>query len=218
MAERRTPNAERTNLIAVVTTAGGDHPHVAVRVSAPLCEYLSWRRFLSDQLTVATMARDIARAIGDLRNEADFWNNLGSALQDLHRFNEAIAVLQRARDLYQQIDDCHSEADAWNNLGLTPRSVHHYDEAITVHERARDLYQQIGDLHREAGAWSNLGLTLREVQQMFEAMHAFQRAAVLYAEAQDDDRRQVLRLLSSARDAHERLRREALARIIGSHS
>ncbi|RCV57563.1 regulator [Marinitenerispora sediminis] len=152
-------DAERTNLIGIVNTIADDRPHLAVRMSAPLCEYLSWRRFLNDQLTVAAMARDAAQAIGNLQSEADAWNNLGSVLQDLHRFNEAIAALEHARDLYQQTGDSHREAAAWNNLGLTLRSVHEFSEAVIALEHARDLYQQTGDSHREAAAWNNLGLT-----------------------------------------------------------
>ncbi|MDX3488416.1 tetratricopeptide repeat protein, partial [Streptomyces sp. ID05-18] len=54
---------------------------------------------------------------GDTHGEAGAWNNLGSALQDLRRFDDALHALETARDLYQQTVDTNGEATAWNNLG-----------------------------------------------------------------------------------------------------
>ena len=109
-----------------------------------LAEYLDWRRYFDDWVTVCRAAREAAHRSGDREGEAIAWNNLGVALRAAGRVAEAIDAHTRARDLYQAAGDRHREASAWNNLGIALREAGRAEEAIEAHTRARDLYQATG--------------------------------------------------------------------------
>ncbi|MFV5997744.1 tetratricopeptide repeat protein, partial [Streptomyces sp. NPDC056231] len=144
-------DAERENLIATAHTEATTKTGMSLGFA--LGRYLGWRRRLQDLVMVRSLALDACHAMGDTRNVAGAWNNLGSALKELRRYDEALDAHQTARDLHQRIGDTHGEAGAWNNLGLVLKGLRRYDEALDAHQTARNLHQQTGDTHGEAGAW-----------------------------------------------------------------
>ncbi|MCK9873917.1 tetratricopeptide repeat protein [Nocardiopsis dassonvillei] len=84
------------------------------------------------------------------------WNNLGAALQEVRRFEEAIDAHTRAREAFQQMGDAHGEAMAWNNLGLALQEVRREQEAREAFERAVQGFRAVGDEHRLAVAQGGL--------------------------------------------------------------
>ena len=48
------------------------------------------------------------------------WHNLGVALQEARRFDEAITAHQQAAALFSELGDRHGEALALDNLGSRP--------------------------------------------------------------------------------------------------
>ncbi|MEV7980790.1 tetratricopeptide repeat protein [Streptomyces sp. NPDC086519] len=182
-------DGERAGLVAAVGWAREERfSDAAVRLAECLSEYLDWRRYFDDWITVAGAAREAAHGAGDRRSEAGTWNNLGLALLESGRAEEAIEAHTRARNLCQDADDRRSEATAWNNLGLALRRAGRAEEAIDAHTRARDLYQDADDRHSEAIAWNNLGLALLESNRAEEAIEAHTRARDLYQDADDRHR------------------------------
>ncbi|MGW2704153.1 tetratricopeptide repeat protein [Streptomyces sp. NPDC001340] len=177
---------ERAALVAAVSWAKeGRHTDTAVRLSLCLAEYLHWRRFFDDLITVSQVSQEAAHRVGDRLGEAMAWHNLGAALQSVGRAEEAIDALARARDLFQAAKDRPSEAMAWNNLGLALRRSGRAGEAIDAHTRARDLSQAIKDRPSEAMAWHNLGAALKESGRAEEAIDAHTRARDLFQAAKD---------------------------------
>ncbi|MBQ1117321.1 NB-ARC domain-containing protein, partial [Streptomyces sp. C3-3] len=79
-------DAERENLMATAHTT----PHAALDLSFALGSYLRWRRRLQDHLVVRALALDACTKLNDTRNRATVWNNLGGALQELRRFDDAL--------------------------------------------------------------------------------------------------------------------------------
>ncbi|MFE2059514.1 ATP-binding protein [Streptomyces sp. NPDC059446] len=174
-------DAERENLIATAHT----NPHAGRDLGFALGRYLGWRRRLQDLLVVRSLALDACRTLHDTRNEASAWNNLGSALRELRRFDEALHAHETARTLYQQTKDTRGEASAWNNLGGALQELRRFNEALHAHETARTLYQQTGDAHSEASAWDSLGGALQELRRYDEAVHAHETARTLYQQTED---------------------------------
>ncbi|WP_330310290.1 MULTISPECIES: tetratricopeptide repeat protein [unclassified Streptomyces] len=160
----------------------------AVRLSAYLAEYLNWRRYFDDKITISRVAQQATHRAGDGLGEAGAWISLGNALREAGRTEEAIEAHTRARDLSQAAEDRQREAIAWTGLGLNLREAGRTEEPIEAHTRARDLYQAAEDRHREAGAWNNLGITLWEVGRTEEAIEAHTRARDLYQAAEDRHR------------------------------
>ncbi|MEV3852468.1 tetratricopeptide repeat protein [Streptomyces microflavus] len=174
-------DAERENLIATAHTT----PQAALHLSFALSSYLQWRRHLQDHVVVNVLALDACTKLKDTRNKAGAWGNLGSALRNLRRFDDALHAHQTARDLFQQNGDTHGEATAWNNLGTTLSGLYRFDDALHAHQTARDLYQQNGDTDGEAIAWNDLGLALKNLRRFDDALHAHQTARDLFQQNGD---------------------------------
>ncbi|WP_019060791.1 tetratricopeptide repeat protein [Streptomyces prunicolor] len=174
-------DGERSGLVAAVGWAEREQSAgTVVRLAACLGEYLDWRRYFDDGVVVGRAGVEGARRFGDRTAEAIAEDNLGLALVEVGRVEEAVEAHTRARDLCQAVGDRDGEADAWDNLGLALRQVGRVEEAVEAHTLARDLCQAVGDRHGEAGSWNNLGLALVEADRVEEAVEAQTQARDLY--------------------------------------
>ncbi|WP_319648859.1 tetratricopeptide repeat protein [Streptomyces sp. NRRL_B-2557] len=182
-------DAERENLIATAHTT----PQAGLSLGFALGAYLSWRRRLQDLVVVCSLALDACRTLNDPHNEASAWNNLGNALRQLRRFDEALNAHQTDLNHCQQTDDTHGQAGAWNNLGNTLQELRRYDKAHEAHQTALTLFQQTGDTHGQAGAWNNLGNTLQELRRYDKALHAHETARTLFQHTDDTHGKAVAR-------------------------
>ncbi|GGZ19826.1 hypothetical protein GCM10010300_74790 [Streptomyces olivaceoviridis] len=182
-------DAERAGLVAAVEWGREERfANAAAGLAQCLGEYLDWRRYFDDWITVAEAAREAACLVGDRLVEAIAWDHLGLALGETDRAEEAIDAHTRARDLYRTSGDRHREGTAWNNLGLALYHAGRTEEAIAAHTRARDLYQAADDRHSEAMAWNNLGLALHHAGRTEEAIDANTHARDLYRTVGDRHR------------------------------
>ncbi|MFJ8534817.1 ATP-binding protein [Streptomyces sp. NPDC093591] len=179
-------DSERAGLVAAVSWGREErYAGTAVRLAECLGVYLDWRRYFDDLVTVMRAAQEAAHRARDRYNEAAAWNNLGNALQEAGRTEEAIDALTRARDQYQAAGDRHNEAAAWHNLGSALGKAGRAEEAIDALTRARDLFQAAGDRYNEAGAWNSLGNALQKAGRTEEAIDAHTRARDLHQAAGD---------------------------------
>ncbi|MET7478942.1 tetratricopeptide repeat protein [Streptomyces sp. NPDC005648] len=182
-------DAERAGLVAAVQWASeASDGRTAVKLAACLAEYLRWRRYFDDGITVALAAREAAGRTGDREGEADASTDLGLALAEAGRVEEAIDVHSRARGLYRAIGDRAGEGMAWNNLGTARREAGRADEAVVDHTCARNLFRIAGSRHGEGMAWNNLGNALREAGRVQEAVNAHLHALGLYQAVEDRHR------------------------------
>ncbi|MER6669205.1 tetratricopeptide repeat protein [Amycolatopsis japonica] len=179
-------DAERANLVATVAYAhrAGYVPHV-ISLASCLGEYLRWRRYLQDWVSVAVLAISAAVHVTDPLIVVSVWTSLGAALYESRRFDEAITAFHHARVLCRMLGDRLREGRLWNNLGLALRELRQYNEAITAHQQARDISHEFGDRLLEGQVWNNLGLALRELRQYNEAITAHQQARDLFHEVKD---------------------------------
>ncbi|WP_407702814.1 tetratricopeptide repeat protein [Streptomyces xylophagus] len=181
-------DSERAELVASVLWARDESERfadMAVRLAECLAEYLAWRRYIDDWITVAQAAREAARRAGNRLGEAMAWDSLGRALREAGRTAEATQAHTRARDLHRTAGDRRGESIAWDNLGNALRETGRTAEAIQAHTRARDLFRAAGDRHREATAWTNLGNALLQAGRTDEAINSSTRARNLHQAAGD---------------------------------
>ncbi|MFB7611097.1 tetratricopeptide repeat protein [Streptomyces gardneri] len=172
---------ERENLLA--TIHGRLSAHETAHFGFALGRYLERRRRLQDLLTVRTYARDACQIIGEAHNLAAAWNNLGSVLGDLGRYDEAFEAHEASFKLCRQVGFKHGEANTWNNLGCTLQKVKRHDEAIEAGETAVRLHRQTGDTNGQASSWNNLGNAFAQLQRYDEAIEAGETAVRLYRES-----------------------------------
>ena len=152
-------------------------------------------------VTLAVAAVCQAPLLSATRSRAITETNLGTALYEAGRHDEAIARYRRAIDVQPDY------VPAFNNLGVTLRAAGRTDEAIRAYRDGLALRDDYPDLHYNlanallavgrpdeaathlrkaavgtpdsAGVQNNLGLALVEKGQLAEAAAAFERAAQL---------------------------------------
>jgi len=174
-------DGERAGVVAAVQWAREErYADTAVWLSQCLGAYLDWRRIFDDLITVSCVAREATNRAGNRVGEAIAWNNLGIALRETGRVEEAIEAHNRARDLYRAAGYRTREASAWDNLGCALRQAGWAEDAVNAHIRARDLHQAEGDRRGEAMAWDNLGFALGEAGRVGESIDARTRARDLF--------------------------------------
>ena len=152
-------------------------------------------------VTLAVAALCQAPLLSATRSRAITETNLGTALYEAGRHDEAIARYRRAIDVQPDY------VPAFNNLGVTLRAAGRTDEAIRAYRDGLSQRDDYPDLHYNlanallavgrpdeaaahlrkaavgtpdsAGVQNNLGLALVEKGQLAEAAMAFERAAQL---------------------------------------
>jgi tetratricopeptide (TPR) repeat protein len=179
-------DAERPSLITAVTLAASTgRNQEAMDLPLKLSPYLLWRRRFDDWLVVLTVSRDSARQLNDKATEADALNNLGIALQEMRRFEEAIAVHEDAVAIFRETGDRHSEGEALDNLANALETVRRFEEAIAVHEDAVAIFRETGDRHGEGGTLNNLGDALQELRRFAEAIACYEQDIAICRETGD---------------------------------
>ncbi|WUH92112.1 tetratricopeptide repeat protein [Streptomyces sp. NBC_00433] len=164
-------DAERTNLTAAATSAPAGHAAYTDLIFA-LARYFDFRRHFDDWAVLSAQAAEFFHQTGDRPNEGRALNSLGLALEELHRYDEAIAAHNQNLEICRQTGNRRSEGGTLNNLGLALRRAERYDEAITALDAAAEIHRETGDRQGEGQALNNLGLVLRAVGRYDEAIAA----------------------------------------------
>ena len=136
-------SAERANLVAAVTWAAGTPGRCehAIDIALGLAQFLDRERHLLKDWTVtATTAVHAATGLGDHHREGAALNNLGSALAEVGRFEEAITSHRQAADIYHKLGDQHGEGRAQGNLGLALIQLRRPGAARAALEQASALF------------------------------------------------------------------------------
>lgn len=172
---------ERANLTgSVAAAADAGHHHIAVNLPVVLYDYLTWRGYYDDLISVTTTGCRIARQSGALAAEAGAWNNLGIALSEASRYEEAFRAFDRALDLFTSLGNDNERGKVLNGLGLALRKSGRHAEALRAHQEAVAIQRVTGDLREQAAALNNLSLAHQDLEDYAEACAAAEKAASLF--------------------------------------
>ncbi|MFD9235645.1 tetratricopeptide repeat protein [[Kitasatospora] papulosa] len=172
---------ERANLTgSVAAAADTGHHDIAVNLPVVLYDYLTWRGYYDDLISVTTIACRIAHQSGALAAEAGAWNNLGIALSEASRYEEAFRAFDRALDLFTSLKDDNERGKVLNGLGSALRESGKPAEALRAHQEAVAIQRITGDLREQAASLNNLSLTHQELEHHTEACTAAEEAASLF--------------------------------------
>jgi tetratricopeptide (TPR) repeat protein len=83
-------------------------------------------------------------------------DNLGEALQQVGRFEEAITACEYAIVICRATGERLGEGDALANLGNALQAADRLEEAIAYPQEAVTVFRETGDWHRESIALENL--------------------------------------------------------------
>jgi tetratricopeptide (TPR) repeat protein len=179
-------DAQRPNLIAAVTMAAAiGRNQEAIVLPRKLAEYLQLRWRMHDLLAVTMVSRDRARQLDQKGDEAAALDNLGIALRQLRRFEEAISAHRDAAAIFREASDWHGESMSVDNLGLALQEAGRFEEAISAHRDAAAIEREAGDRHGESMSLNNLGLALKEAGRFEEAISVLQDAMAIFREVGD---------------------------------
>ncbi|WP_052770169.1 tetratricopeptide repeat protein [Streptomyces sp. CNQ-509] len=150
---------ERANLTGSVTAAAdAGHRDIAVSLPVVLYDYLTWRGYYDDLISVMTTACRVAHQSGALAAEAGASNNLGIALSEASRYEEAFRAYERAHDLFASLENDKERGKVLNGLGSALRESGRPAEALKAHQEAVAVQRAAGDLREQAAALNNLSL------------------------------------------------------------
>lgn len=173
-------DAERGALTGAVRMAADTgRDYVAMSLPLQTGRYFVWRHHFDDLLSTSEASVAAARRLGDRLNEAVALTNLGVALQDARRFDEAIDVLQQAATIYREAGLSQLVGGVLNNLGLALRANRRFGEAADILRQAVAIHQKAGDLRGEASALNSLGITSLDADQYQAAFDVAQKAAAI---------------------------------------
>ncbi|WP_370961743.1 AAA family ATPase [Amycolatopsis sp. cg9] len=180
-------DAERACLVAAVAVAGEtSRDRTAVDLAAALSGLLSWRRQVADWVGVAEVADRAVRRLRDRPATVRASENLGAALIEAGRFEEAVSALGTARLVGRVLlDDLASEARVCDDLGLALQGTADFAGAAGQHHHALELFRELGDRRGEAVALSHLGNVFRQWGEYSRAIRAQAAAAEVFAEIGD---------------------------------
>ncbi|MEV7554755.1 BTAD domain-containing putative transcriptional regulator [Amycolatopsis sp. NPDC089917] len=144
------------------------------------------------QIAYCTAALEIFRELGDIAEQGTALLNLGSALNWLHRFAEAVEPLREAVRLYESVGDDLSAAMALNNLADTFAGLGRYEEASGPAQRALDTFRKgeeparivagletIASVQAGSGDHRTAAATYREAVDLVEEVHVTRSAVPL---------------------------------------
>ncbi|HEU5416565.1 MAG TPA: BTAD domain-containing putative transcriptional regulator [Streptosporangiaceae bacterium] len=177
--------AERPNLVAIVTWAGEHGPREPAWLIADAMRGYFWmRRYATDWLAVAEAGLAAAAAGPQPEHQAmaAAHLSLAQAQRWLTRYPAAASHLIQARDLAGAAGWPQGAAAALGSLANVYRDQGRLTEAAEHHRQARDIYRQTGGRGGEATSLGNLGNVLLELGRPAEAVDCLARALALYRE------------------------------------
>ncbi|MBM7862811.1 AfsR/SARP family transcriptional regulator [Lentzea nigeriaca] len=180
-------DAERANLIAATehASATGWHVH-AWQLPYTLSRYLWLRteRETSLRITEAALQAAIALNDDDARFVMQF--NLGVALLQLERYDEALHAHRGALEVARRKGDVHQQARALTTVADTLQDMGRAAEAEVHYREAMEISRIAGSKWAEANAHHHLGLLYLATQRFDDAMPWLQVALRMYHEVGEE--------------------------------
>jgi DNA-binding SARP family transcriptional activator/tetratricopeptide (TPR) repeat protein len=176
-------DAEERTIRALVKAAAlhGDHARawrLAYRIGVLhyRCSNKAW------WLEILQPGLESARRLGDRPAQRLLLSNMGLALAELGRHDEAVAKMAEALAMARELGDRQAECTVLNNLGESHLHTGRIGEARDCLERAVHIAHEIGEPYLEAKWVSNLSLAAMQQGATFDAMDHVDRAFALLAD------------------------------------
>lgn len=180
-------DAQFTNLVAVTRLAGSDPSLSWIAQSLPdlMWKFLMLRRDFSNWISLANISLQASRSLNDRAGEARALYNLGIALYESHRFEEAVAALEKSAGISGENGDRRAEVSALVSLGIALLGTRRFVESVRVLRTAAAHYASTGERRGEGAALGNLGFALYEMEAFEESITMLRRALDIFREFSD---------------------------------
>jgi DNA-binding SARP family transcriptional activator/tetratricopeptide (TPR) repeat protein len=172
--------AERANLVVVCAAAGrAGHHQVAVDLATALFRHLDAGGHSPDALRVHLTARDAARRLGRVGEEARALKNLAGVYWRVGDYVRARQYVEEAIELARSTGDETLEAVSLTNLSTVAYARAEYRLAASYNEAALQIFRRLGDRAREGNALSELGMHVARLGRYREAAGLLRRGLEL---------------------------------------
>lgn len=177
-------DGELDNFEAVVRKARQDERHdVACWLPVAMHPYFQRRNPFGSWTATHTAGLEAARAVGDLRAEAELHRGLGGAYYYQGRYQEALAHQRLALDCYRSLG---REGEMiLVNLGGACANLGRYDEAFNYLQEALVTARRTGYRSAEGFALQNLGATYQRLESFKESAPYCRQAIEVFREIDD---------------------------------
>ena len=172
-------------------------------VLTALGNFLSSQSRYTEAIEFHQQSLEIAREIGDRREETTSLVNLGSAYLSLGQYQRAIEFHQQSSEIAREIGDRRREAASLGNLGAAYQSLGQYQRAIEFLQQQNDIAREIDDRGGEAASLGNLGAAYQSLGQYQRAIEFLQQQNDIAREI--DDRRGEANALGSLGNVYRSL-------------
>ncbi|MBT2228201.1 tetratricopeptide repeat protein [Nonomuraea sp. NEAU-A123] len=202
--------SERANLSAAVTLA---HARGREVTSWQLADAM-WALFLYmghhvERVGVEETGLAAARAAGDAYAEAKMLNRLGLSLNDLGRYDDAVARFDEALEIWRRLGERGREAGSLRRLGLVAAGRGDHDAAIARFTASIAMYRELGADRKAALGLTDLaGVLVAQGRGPDAVIHLEQARGLLRGVDDPYNRARVGILLGYAQIDHEQADRE----------
>ncbi|MFE1556324.1 tetratricopeptide repeat protein [Streptomyces sp. NPDC058734] len=177
---------ERANLVQVVPSyAALGRAEDAIGFSVALCAYLFRRRLFEDLIVTCRIAAEEARRIGDEVSERIFTGEVGTALAETSRLEEANVLHEQLLASYGEEDNGIGKAMTLANLACVSRARGELEEALAAGEQALSLFRALDARGEEGEALAVVGVVLAEQGRTEEGVAMLEQAVAVLEEHGD---------------------------------
>ncbi len=138
--------------------------------------FLNCQSKFTEAINVYQDALNLARSIGDRKNEALFLSALGESYRSLSHYEQAIEFYQQALNIGREIGDLDIESTALIGQGCAHSELEQYQQAIRFFQQALAISREIGDRKAESDCLNGLGIACESLQQFEQAIHYYEQA------------------------------------------
>jgi len=140
---------------------------------------------------------EIANTIDNQYLKIKFLNNIGLALKDMGKPDDAMNAFQKQYQLALEQDDLTAMAISIGNMGIVHRSLGQYEQAMACYRQKLEVSQRIGNKIELAAVHGNIGNVHYLRGEYDQALQHYQRNLVL-AEEVDNKRAMSIALINIA--------------------
>lgn len=157
----------------------------AERLMMEAQKLLDKRESLKDAIDQFSMAVEIWKTIGDLREEGYALCSIGDSHRLLRKFQDAMKYFTLALTSLEQAQDFSGQAYVFNQIGAAHRDLDDPLKALPYYARALEIRRRIGDRWGEAQIHNNVGLLYSNTGDQQASIANLQLALPIWRELND---------------------------------
>jgi len=122
----------------------------------------------------------LAKAMKDLKREANTYSNLSNVYRSLGDLPMALTQLQKSLRIDTELDNKEGLAGTYNNMGTIQTELNNHRDALQHYERSAALAEELESDRGRAQAALNLGSAYLNLAQPDTAVQLFKKGLALY--------------------------------------